>query len=50
MLVFNNHLAADSMYLFSYILSSILYAPWFIYFVAIYSRVSHKAVGTGNDF
>lgn len=37
-------------YLFSYILSVFLYALWFVYFVAIYSRVSHKAVGTGNDF
>lgn len=50
MLVFNNHLTADSTYLFSYILSSILYAPWFVYFVAVYTRVSYKAVGTGNDF
>lgn len=26
------------------------YALWFVYFVAIYSRVSRKAMGTGNGF
>lgn len=36
--------------LFSYILSTILYAPRFVYVVAIYSWVSHKAVGASNDF
>lgn len=50
MLVCNNHLAADSTYLFCYKWSSFLYALWFVYFVAIYSRVSRKAMGTGNGF
>lgn len=29
---------------------NVLCVPWFVYFVAIYSRVSHKAVGAGNVF
>lgn len=50
MLVCNNHLAADSTYLLSCKWFSFPYALCFVYFVAIYSRVSRKAMGTGNGF